>query len=209
MKKKNVLVGMVLVILVLATACGPAVPEYKKGTITDTSYQSEWIGLAWTAPEGFVLATQEEMDAFMDASVDQVVQDEEMAESAKSAATYEMIAQAETGMPNIMVIVEKLAVPNMKEEAYFEMFKTTMEANAASMGLTYTYGDLQEVTVGGQPFQMATSTVDVGGVTRLQEVYFQSKGNYMIILTVSFDESTQEQKEEMMAAFTPYEASAA
>ena len=95
-------------------AIATSVPEeekvYVKGTFTDTTYESEFIGIRYNAPEGWALATESELA--------QLPQD--------NVTTWEMESVNSADGSNILIAAEKLPLTNITVDMYINSLKNTL-----------------------------------------------------------------------------------
>lgn len=95
MNKRIGVVALAVLMLLSVTACGGA--KYSKGTLSDNGFESEWMGIRFNAPEGYVVATQEELDNFISMGQDYVKAVYE--ENGKKVIDYTEVEQQEHGSP--------------------------------------------------------------------------------------------------------------
>ena len=94
---------------------------YTKGTLMEDGWESEWLGLRFTAPEGMVMSTEEELAATMGLGQEVLAQDftEQQLAYAEIATVYEMMCSDAMGS-NVILMAEKLPIA-LTAEQYIEV----------------------------------------------------------------------------------------
>lgn len=178
--------------------------EYVKGTSTETGFESEWLGLRYTAPEGMVMSTEEELNEVMGMGQEMLSEDfsELQLEYAKMSSVYEMMSKNEAGTTNIIVTVEKLPSSNFSVEDYAEAIKTNLKAVTT---ITYTISDdLETVSVGGSDFTKITAQADYSGVNMHQDYYVRVIGDRAVSMALTYVDETASEAEAIINAFEAY-----
>jgi serine/threonine protein kinase len=158
-----------------------------KGTLTQNTFTSEFLGLSFTAPEGYRMLTRSELDAITD----------------DPNTLFEMMVSAPDDSHNHIVGIERIEVPNITEERYFEILKTQL---ADSADYTFTVNE-NLVYVAGQGFSTMSAVTD----DYRQIFYIRRIGDYMafIILTSQLDIETSSKAIFMLDEYTAFTASPA
>ena len=93
--------------------------SYEKGKITETGFESKWLNLRFTTPNGAFLLSQEELDQVMAQGAELLYGDEAQQQLDYAALTTvtEMMVQNADGS-NVIVQVEKLPVLYLATEDY-------------------------------------------------------------------------------------------
>lgn len=170
---------------------------YVRGKMTDTTYESEWIGLRYELPAGFSMSSEDEMDAILQAGGSMLYEDkvDDIVDYAKLVMVYEMMAKDKYG--NVLTLfVEKTA---FDIDTYVAAIKMQME-NVDVIDITIDDGETAQV--GGVEFEKYTLTLDYGGVIVKENYYLKKKGDRMICLLMGYSED--EAAETMMSGFLPY-----
>lgn len=181
-----------------------AAGDYVKGTSTETGFESEWLGLRYTAPEGMVMSTEEELNEVMGMGQEMLSEDfsELQLEYAKMASVYEMMSKNEAGTTNIIVTVEKLPSSNFSVEDYAEAIKTNLKAVTT---IAYTISDdLETVSVGGSDFTKITAQADYSGVNMHQDYYVRVIGDRAVSMALTYVDETASEAEAIINAFEAY-----
>lgn len=197
--KKRLLALMLVVAAVLMTACGGK--AYTPGTFTDTGYESEFLGFRFTTPDGFALATEEELSQLMGMSLDAMGDDvtEVQKKYAELTTIYEMMVSNETGVANANVVLEKT---NVSLSKYIEAFKSQLDGlSAMTVNLK---GDTEEVELAGETYTKMTADVETNGFTLYQEYYLRKVGDRMMVMTVTWADGVEDDKAAILDGFAAY-----
>lgn len=160
--------------------------EYVPGERTDTSYTNTVLGLQFTLPTDMVMASDDEINQMMQASVDMMYEDPETGEMVidytQLTTVYEMVAVNISDGSNIIVMSEKLPLSGMTEEQYI----TAMEQQMAQTTMTIDFGEPGTTTVGGIDFTSLDYTVEANGTQTMQSMLLKKVGDRMYALTLSY-----------------------
>lgn len=197
--KKRILAMLMAAAAIMLTACGNSV-EYTKGVSTDSGYESEFLGFRYEVPEGFIMASDEEIAAISGQSMEMLSDDmtEQQKQYAEMNVVYEMIAQNEAGTAQINVIVEKsvLGVNN-----YIKAAKSQISNLSAA---TVTIEDrVENVKIAGANYKKLSAVTESFGIEVEQEMYVRKIGERIVTITVS-SYNDDEAREALMNGFTAY-----
>lgn len=197
--KKRILALMLVVAAVLMTACGGK--SYTPGTFTDTGYESEFLGFRFTTPDGFALATQEELSQMMGITFDALGDDVSDAQKkyAELTTLYELMAMDSLGVTNVNIVLEKTNVSMSKYLAAFKAQVESLDVMKVSL-----QGDAQEVEFAGATYTKLSADVSASGITLYQEYYLRKVGDRMMTITVTWADGFETSKETLMNAFSAY-----
>lgn len=178
---------------------------YKKGTLTENGFESEWMNLRFTPQYGMLLQTQEEVDEYIrknagldaDAAIDY---------SALSKIK-EMHAYYATGT-NLSVSVEKLTGLGLKitEESYIQLTIAQLRnlERVKELRIEDSYYDLE---IGGEKYTGISIKVDYGkGEFLCQELIVRKKENRLITIAISYREVMEEEALNLLLAFGSYDS---
>ena len=181
--KKRILALMIAVMTVFMTACGGGA-AYTPGTFTETGYETEFLGFRFTTPDGFVLATSEELTQLMGMTMDAMSESGDINEVQKKYAEltsiYELMVTDATGVANANIILEKTNVPL---NSYVEILKGQFEEMAA-MNITMT-GE-EEVDFAGATYTKLSADVEASGIKMYQDYYLRKVNGYMMCMTITW-----------------------
>lgn len=176
--------------------------EYARGITTETGYESEWIGIRYTAPEGQTMRTDEELNEIMGLGAEVLADDytEAQLEYAAMSTVYEMMSSNETGSTNLIATVEKLPVSGYTSEDYMAALVQGLEGVSA-MNFTINSSD-EVVTIAGAEYLRANISVETDGYTISQDYYVRVIGDRAVSFALTYSEPAE--AEAIMNAFTAY-----
>lgn len=170
---------------------------YVRGKLTDTTFESEWIGLRYELPDGFTMSSEAEMDAILQAGGELIYEDkaDDIVDYAKLIMVYEMMAKNRYG-DVLTVFVE---TTTFDIDAYVAAIKMQM-GNVDAMDITMDDGETVEV--GGVEFEKYSMTLGYGEMEVKEDYYLRKKGNRMICMLIGY--SDDEAAEKIMSGFSSY-----
>lgn len=209
MNKRIGVIALAVLTLLSVTACGGGA-KYSKGTLTDTGFESEWMGIRFSAPEGYVVATQEELDNFISMGQDYVEaayeeNGKKVIDYTELTTVYELMTYLPdannlgAGDPNLSLAAEKTTLSTDK---YMEALQSQMETLFS--GVPITWGDTVSAKVGGLDCDRYTATMDYGVAKMNQSYYITKKDNRVIYFIVSYTPEHEGDVDTLMNAFEPY-----
>lgn len=205
--KRVLSITLSLCMLLMVAGCGGSSDSgntdipYEKGVLTEDGFESKYIGLRFTTPDGFIMATQEEINSAMEAGGQLMDMDTDSIDYAKLTTAYEMMAAAPLGSPNVIVMVEKLSLSGMTTQQYFDALKTQLDATA----IDYTFGEgADSVEVAGQSYERIIATASVSGQTLSQSYMMRKNGDRMIGIIATYQPETEADLEALMSGFAKY-----
>lgn len=139
--------------------------DYKKGTVTDTTYESEFVGVKYTAPEGWEIVSQQELDAM----------------EAQTGTACELQAYNPADGSSVNIILEKLPADTITEEMYINSIVNSVE-KAAEFDVE-NISDSETYELAGQTYKVLSFTVSQNDVVYYQKYYVRQKGEYMIVVS--------------------------
>ncbi len=157
--------------------------EYEKGILTDTSYESEFVGVKYTAPDGWVLASESELA--------ELPTDEK--------TTWEMQAFSSLDGSNIVLATEKLPMKNMTLSMYITFLTNSLKNNDQ-----LTVSDIKEygtMIIAGEEYHILSYTAIQNGISLTQTFYLRKINTYMIAITVT---SAGTPNEDILSGFEKY-----
>lgn len=170
---------------------------YVKGKVTDTAFESEWIGLRYDLPEGFTMSDEDDIDAVLEAGGSMLYEDQvdNIVDYAKLIMVYEMMAQDSYGNV-ITLFVEKTS---LDIDTYVAAIKMQM-ARVDQIDISMDEGETVEV--GGVEFEKYSLTLAYGGMEVNEDYYLKKKDGRMICMLTGY--SSDEAAEAIMSGFSPY-----
>lgn len=184
-----------------ATEAEVAEGGYLPGTFTDTGYESEYLGFRYTTPEGFNLATKEELDQAMGEAIEFLDEDytEVQKMYAQMVTIYEMMVSDEFGIVNANIALEKASVGL---DAYLEAF-TSQITQLTIMDVTLS-DTVEEVELAGAAYTKLSAEVEAEGYLMKQEYYFREVDDRIMAITVTWMDEYADKKEALMNGFAAY-----
>ena len=187
-----------------AEAAEEASSDYVKGTVTENGWESEWLGLRFTTPEGMTMSTDEELNEIMGLGEEVLSEDfsELQLEYAKMSSVYEMMSADEPGLTNVMVTAEKMLVSSMDAEAYADAVRQGLESVSQ---IDYTISEENEnVTIGGTDFVKVSAAADYSGVSMYKDYYIGIIGDRAVSIAVTYVDDTADLANQVVNAFEAY-----
>jgi hypothetical protein len=167
-----------------------AAAALQRGTWDGGIYENTFAGIRFAAPEGWYVASDEEIAALMGQAADLFTDEQKwVAESAKLTTIYDMMAQDPETMTNVAVMFENLSVSgglNVTEEDYLEIVTTQLSAMET---LDYTFEEPGETSIGGVSYDTVMAYEENNDIT---QYYMVSRvDNYMVVLLITLTGDTE------------------
>jgi len=182
--------------------------SYVKGAITETGFESEWMGLRFTKPATVVMATQEEMDAVMLQGLQMMYGEQaaEMFDYATMTSVNEMQATWLAGSPVVQIAVEKMPTAGWTEIEYLSAVAANLNATSQTSGVLYTIDEnIYSMEIAGQEYFGLATAVDIGaGAPIYQDYLVREKDGRMIMIAFSYVEAMESYLQEAFDAFSAY-----
>lgn len=167
----------------LYTAYDSALPDkLTRGVVADNVYTSEYAGLKFTAPAGWVFGSDEDMAELMDIGADALGDAglEYTEEALKKQTLYDMMCQDTSTGSSMLLLYENLALSGntgITEEKYIEETRRLLkEADVYE----YEFADTSEETLAGQTCKVMRADVTDYGFT--QYYYVRKVDKYMLCI---------------------------
>ena len=162
-----------------------------RGVVDGNVYTSEYIGLTFTKPDTWVYATDEQMNELMGASAELMGQTDYEAAVSDLLSIYDMQVTDPATNNNINIVYENLKLngnESMTEEQYIEFVKQNLGSIAE---LTYSFGEIENATLGGVEFKKILCDVDYSGIISMKQVmYIKNIDGFMCGITVTIADGT-------------------
>ncbi len=160
--------------------------EFVRGTLTDTGWESEYLGLRFTTPEDMVMASDEELAEMLGIGTDALSEAGDFSDAqlkmAELTSVYEMFAYDASGN-NVNVTVEKTPV-NMELEDYADALAQTLLSITA---ISYEQiGEAETVELGGVEFIKCSFVGSSNGQSMNQDYYVTIKDQKPVSIIVSY-----------------------
>lgn len=150
---------------------------YVPGTLTETGYESEWLGLRFTAPEGTSMMLPDD-------------------------STYEMFCQNDEQTANIGIIIEDLPAGFQTVAQYVTQFEE--EINSESDISYKVLSDQQEVPLGSYIFRSVSFTATYNGSELYQSYFLRFMGDKVVTVFVTYSDASIDVAGELISAFEAY-----
>jgi len=185
-----------------------AADTYVKGIITETGFESEWMGLRFTKPATVIMATQEEMDAVMMQGLQVMYGDQAAAvlDYATLTTVNEMQATWLAGTPIVQIVVEKMPTEGWTEMAYLSAVAENLNVTSQTTGMVYTIDEnIYSLVIADQEYYGLATAVDIGaGALIYQDYLVREKDGRMILIAFSYVEAMESYVQEALDAFSKY-----
>ncbi|MBR4295338.1 MAG: hypothetical protein IKT56_00685 [Clostridia bacterium] len=155
--------------------------DFSMGTSSSGVYTNDFLGLSFTAPEGWVFYTDKQI-----LELNNVVSefyDEDTLEALKNATiVYDMYATYEDGMQSVNINMEKLSsfeIMSFDVKESLESQIGALKTSYENMGYTDVDVKYQKITVDGKEFDALTLSANLYGYSASVVVFSFIRGNYM------------------------------
>lgn len=173
---------------------------YYPGVLTETGYESKFLGFRYTTPEGFAIATEEEMEEMTEAGQELLSEDYSDLQMAYAdiVTINELMVSDEYGIVNFNITLEKTAVDL---ETYVTLFK---EQIAGLTAMTIEIVSEEEAELAGSTYTKLTAQVESQGYVMWQEYYLRKQDERLVALVTTWLDGMDAEKETMMSGFAAY-----
>lgn len=197
--KKRLIALMLVLAAVLMTACGGA--SYTPGVFTETGYDSEFLGFRFTTPDGFALATEEELTELMGVTIKSMENASDLQKKyAELTNIYELMATNADGTVYGQIILEKTAV---SLDTYLEVIISQLEESEQGVNITVQEGT-EEVEIAGAAYTKMSAEMESYGMVFSQDYYFRKVGGRMMCMAITWMEGCEADRDALMNAFAAY-----
>ncbi len=182
----------------------PSGEEYVKGTLTSNSLKSKYLNISFTAPAGYIMATEEEIDSLVTFTGEIIFKDQskQIIDYAKANVVYEMFVQNPSGLPNMSIIVERID-SKISYDDYINALKYQM-ANVDDMEYNFSAGT-SDVSVAGNTYKKLSAQLVYMEVEMRQSFYMRIKGDRLISITMTYSDDTESDANKLINAIKTYE----
>lgn len=175
--------------------------KFYKGTITKTGWESKFIGLRYTNPEGMSMLAEEELDGLIELDWENLSNNFSQYELGFINLTtiYEMMSKADDQPTTVMVCVEKL----MDETDVFQYVKGYELQLAQFYPINYTLiSDDKTVKIGNEDYIKVSYIEEYGNIFMYMDSYFRIVDDRVIMISLIFDDEGA--RDNVLDAFTAY-----
>ncbi len=173
-------------------------PEFEKGESTEKSYKSKFLGVSFVAPEGFYMATEEQIKEIAAEPNDfnNLTQDE--LDAANAVIEYEMMSFSSTTGSSVIVACEKKALPIITEDIYLDSVQQQLKDSRIQTG------EKSKVTIAGREYKCITAKVAMNAQVMLNQVYcVRVIGDYSALITFSYADGQDAEYDLLLNTFKP------
>lgn len=209
-KKMGLLSLVMMLILVMVTACGGEKKEVSLGTTEKGSYTNDYFGLSVSFPTEWEFQDSAGMNELMNAGVDAVVGDDKDKKKRYDlsltktlnllmASKYPLGGIEQGG--SIMIIAEKVSLlQGVKSgEDYLKASRKIMEENQ----LPYEFKEITTTKVGGKDMDVMQVLINAGDMVATQEYYsIITEGYALNIITTYFDDESKAETDKIIKSVT-------
>lgn len=188
-------------ILIQKTSENNTEEKYYRGTITKTGWESKFIGLRYTNPEGMSMSTEEELSEMnkLENGTPSIVFGQNELGEARLTTVFEMSSMSDDKSIIAGVCVERL-INEVDISQFIESFELQMDRNPF---YNYTLiSDDETVSIGNDDYIMVSYMVDFNNVFRYQDSYFRLVGDRVIMISLNFNDEGA--RDNILDAFTAY-----
>lgn len=165
--------------------------DLSRGTVDGNTYSSEFLGISFVKPDSWVYSTDEEINEMMGVSNDITNRTDYEAAVADLLTVFDMMVIDYNSGNNVNVVFENLSLSNstdITEDEYIEITKTNLQAVA---DLSYTFADVETVSLGGVEFKRLTCDVSYMELVSMKQVMYMKKiDNYMALISFTIVDGT-------------------
>ncbi|MCM1126866.1 MAG: hypothetical protein NC429_10390 [Lachnospiraceae bacterium] len=177
------------------------VPEFSKGTLSESGWESEWIGMRFTAPEGSRMSTEEELDQLMGISEELLAEDLSKAQLkyAELISVREMMCYDELTKSNVIVNVDRMPF-EMSEEDYSAQLELSLTSVSA---MKYEkQGEDEMAEIAGIPYLKCVYRVEGMGQIMHTDYYVRMINDRAVSLAVTYGKGNEEQAASLLGGFS-------
>lgn len=196
MKQKRVL--LVVLILVMITALSGCKKEKESnftiGSWNENVFENAWLNMKFEIPEDWSIATDEELEQYMDVGIEMADLKDSGEELLKKAAKikniYGFMSLSADGVSNMQLVYENLALTlggtEYSEKDYMD---TVTEYMISNTSMDYKVEEQRTVQIAGKDFVLTRLSLYDGAF--YQDFYCHKIDNYMVNMIISYMEENQ------------------
>lgn len=162
--------------------------DFSRGSASDNTYTSAYSGLTFTLPgEDWQFASEEEMAAMMDVSVDLLnnVGIETSEEEVSAVTIYDMVARDPYSGTNVIILYENLALTQgglaYDAKHYIEASNEVLQQT----GMYDTFSEIGETSINGEVYITQNIKGDISGLASDQYYFVRRIDDYMLTVIIS------------------------
>ena len=207
--KKFLTLAMLMCAVVFFAGCGAInrtvediiTGDYVIGTIDGNNFESEWLGLRFTAPNSFIMASQEEMLEMMQLGMDILEVDRAVGAWAEMAVVTEMMAMLPTGLANVTMATERVMLRNMTIAQYVDAKFQQM----APLGWGIDFNDdIEPTNFAGKEWYTYTANINALGLDWSYRYFIRRFDNRMALITIYSVAGEEQYIDILLNSFSAY-----
>jgi len=174
---------------------------YARGVTTETSYESEYLGLRFTLPEGCTFKSDADLAELMNIDYSLIAEDLSSVDFSALKIVYEVGINGPSELPEISIAVDNIGSPEVTVSRYIEDLK--MQLMNPSLEIIFSE-NVTTAIIAERSYQKLECSITIEEHTLLQNYYVRRMGERMVVFTVSFFSDMQDEADLILAAFTKY-----
>ena len=152
--------------------------EYMKGTITEKNWESEYLNLRFTAPEGYTIEAEKE-------------------------STSSIIVEMVVSVPNKTKLTLGLNDPSLSKITEEDYLKKIQQKRLYDKDRNYSvHDDITTVEIAGKNYKQLSFTVKTQGREVMQDFLVCKVDDRLVFMIISYNDKAQ--KENLLQAFTVF-----
>jgi len=180
---------------VIITTTEETTAIYQKGTLTETSFESSYLGIRFTLPKGFTMLTEKQLLSLVESSAGQ---DSTTNDYVQQASVYEMMASAPTGLPNVILMTEKPFLTNITMDMYINVVKIRLSIQN-TMECTID-DEITSVEIAGQSYKKFTAHVVGRDIS--QDYFIRKQDDLIVAFITTYSSDTKTELDALMKGFS-------
>lgn len=198
MKRTAIILAAAMALVCALSGCAGK-PPMTTGAYDGNTYTNDFFGLTYSVPDGWVIASREDLIAIFEASTEAVGSDDKEAEKSMKLGEQEIVYLGyvapheydymEGSNPNLNLLCENLQAAGLvirDSAAYVEAALDDLRSQYDSMGVAYSIADPTTETIGGAEFSVIDATLTGDGYEVYQRMLCTVKNNYALVFTLTW-----------------------
>lgn len=177
--------------------------EFKKGTVSENGWESQWLGMRFTAPEGTRMASEETLDELMGISEELLAEDlsDAQIKYAELTSVREMMCYDESTKTNVIVSVDRLPL-EMSEEVYAQQLALSL--SSVSVMKYERAGEDEQTEIAGISYLKSGYRVETAGQSLHTDYYIRMIDDRVVSVVVTYGEGGEKMASSMVSSFETY-----
>ena len=200
-KLHSTLLALILVFTLLLSSCSNNSNDdvitgktYSRGLITDSTYKSEYLNLSFTAPEGYSMSTEDELNKLAGGNEGT----DDNFDPNTSRTVYEMSASNSSGTPSISLRIERVY---LSVGEYLKELESQMTSMSAMEFSVVKNGETSEIA--GEKFSLLSFRADVQGIEIFQDYAVRKVDDVMEVFLITYTSATSDDVADLIDQFQP------